>query len=57
MAIPDLLYEPECWMLTKQQMNRTEIAEMHFFGAVAGYCQLIKTKLRYKDTLTYNRCN
>lgn len=37
MPTPILLYESECWALTTQRINTTEIAEMHFLRAAAGY--------------------
>jgi len=36
-AIPMLLYDSECWTLTKAQMRRMGIAKMHFLRAIAGY--------------------
>jgi hypothetical protein len=37
MAIPTLLYDSECWTLTKRQKSRLEAAEMRFLRSAAGY--------------------
>ncbi|KDR12736.1 hypothetical protein L798_12533 [Zootermopsis nevadensis] len=37
MAVPSLLYDAECWTLTKLQKQRIEVAEMKFVRSIAGY--------------------
>jgi hypothetical protein len=37
MAVPTLLYGPECWILTKQRESQIEAGEMRFLKAVEDY--------------------
>jgi hypothetical protein len=44
LAVPSVLYDRECWTLTKQQLQQTESSEMRFLRSVAGYRRMDKER-------------
>jgi hypothetical protein len=44
LAVPTVLYGNECWILSKEQLQQTELSEMRFLRSVAGYKKYIKER-------------